>query len=96
LVVKLETVGCVESKYYQGWRISRASFKRETFIQIAWYRRSNGAAGVPVQNQDVSSRGTISYSPTTSPLSGVVFGEQTKIARVIESIFNTCTVEALS
>ncbi len=47
-------------------------------------------------NQDVSSRGTISYSPTTSPLSGVVFGEQTKIARVIESIFNTCTVEALS
>jgi len=74
----------------------RQDFKRETFIQIAWYRRSNGAADVPVQNQDVSSRGTISYSPTTSPLSGVVFGEQTKIARVIESIFNTCTVEALS
>jgi biotin carboxylase len=46
-------------------------------------------------NPSISSPGTISYSPTTSPLSGVVFGEQMKVAKVIESIFNTCTVEAI-
>lgn len=47
-------------------------------------------------NPGVLSQGAISYSPTTSPLSGVVVGEQNKVVKVIESIFSTCTVEAIS
>lgn len=83
------------SDIYYGWFVYPAHKINFPYILNFSPQEWKGNLLYYQHHQNTLSQKSISYSSTSSPLSGVVFGRQAEIVTTIESIFNICKVERI-